>query len=292
MEGWFDLESGVLAMHPLSWIKRPLFFAMVGMKGISKDGGMSFSGRIDSPGCGRFRITKVSAGEISEDAAWFSAAPRLNSTAVFRIRQDLERAKIDISASLFKDYYLEYTRNTDSFTGMLSAVQQGGDVPAITNLIVAAEPYRRKGLTVSQAVYYSSHDINYNDIPEFNAKKRLYDARKQKAYRQCNDRVSNDDITDMSPFAVQGKCFYIASAEVSQWISQSSALVADFGLYLDFLGMEQKSMIRDVIVMGEAPYSYEATSGAALTVPRARVLMHIDKKFEIPDPPESTDPEQ
>lgn len=59
MDGTFDLNSGNLELQPVSWIEEPPSFIMVGMSGNSDDGGATFSGTINSPGCGNFEISEI-----------------------------------------------------------------------------------------------------------------------------------------------------------------------------------------------------------------------------------------
>jgi hypothetical protein len=61
MNGTFNLSPGTLELQPVSWIKEPLFFTMVGMSGSSEDGGTIFSGTINSRGCGNFQISILAA---------------------------------------------------------------------------------------------------------------------------------------------------------------------------------------------------------------------------------------
>ena len=56
MHGTINPVLGILRLTPSYWIKRPAFYTMVPMTGISNDGGAIFTGTIHFPGCTRFSL--------------------------------------------------------------------------------------------------------------------------------------------------------------------------------------------------------------------------------------------
>jgi hypothetical protein len=270
-----------LELQPVSWIKEPLFYTMVPMSGMSADGGASFTGTIDSTGCGNFQLSNIAGASSSPYQAWFAAAPQLTSAQTGTILSDLRSKDITISPDVFGQYITDYMK-------INAAGSTSGNTADAETFIEQAEPYREKGLTVDQAVYYSTNNIAYDDIATFNASKQQYDANKAAALQQCGGNVSYDDITQLSPYSIEGRCFEISATRISQWLNQGSALVADFGLLLDFPNTQQTNTFYNILVIGEGPYSYQAASGAALTIPRAQVLVYLNETLEIPAPPGPT----
>ena len=87
--------------------------------------------------------------------------------------------------------------------------------------------------------------------------------------------IKYKDINEFSPYSVNGKCFFIALF-VSQWHGPREALVNNNSIYIDFPEISSSNRLT-AIIQGEDPYVYTAVSGAELTVPRAVILMDVDK---------------
>jgi hypothetical protein len=174
-------------------------------------------------------------------------------------------------------------------------------------ITLSAWPYYQQGIPVDKAIYYAQNNVPLDQISDFDAKQKelqeekvTYEQQKQNVINdQCGGSITQANITQMSPYAVQGKCFEIEEASVSQWLNQNSALVTSViadstsflmamsgntpsgNILLDFPDSQQQTNgIGDVVVQGEAPFSYTATSGAQLTIPRAKILMYINSNFE------------
>jgi hypothetical protein len=61
MRGHIDLSGGTIRLRPVAWIDRPgPLWSMVGLDGVSDDGGLSFSGNVTrAPGCREFFVTRA-----------------------------------------------------------------------------------------------------------------------------------------------------------------------------------------------------------------------------------------
>lgn len=59
MRGTVDLARGLLRLMPERWMNRPgESWSMVGLDGVSRDGGRSFQGEVAGPGCTTFSLSR------------------------------------------------------------------------------------------------------------------------------------------------------------------------------------------------------------------------------------------
>ncbi len=131
------------------------------------------------------------------------------------------------------------------------------DAPGLTQDFETAITLHQKGLSTAQSMYFAAVGVPYNDIPSFVASKTVYDEQKKAALQKCGGAIDEqDDITQLSPYAIQGKCFFVDGTSVSQWLDQNSALVDNDNLYFDFPdSRQQTNSIGETIVFGEEPYT-------------------------------------
>lgn len=60
VRGTFYLAGGRLDLHPVSWLSQPVGYTMVGLSGISSDGGETFEGNVlQGSGCTTFAVHRV-----------------------------------------------------------------------------------------------------------------------------------------------------------------------------------------------------------------------------------------
>ena len=128
--------------------------------------------------------------------------------------------------------------------------------------VSAVREYLAKGYDLKQAVYYTSHGIEPDQVGEYERMKSI-----------CHD--SYHDVAELfylSPFASNGKCFQILTVIIQQWLVPTVGLGSTgIGLVLvDFDQAPTNQIIVAGIFLGEGAYQYESVIGSFQTVPRLK----------------------
>lgn len=170
--------------------------------------------------------------------------------------------------------------------------------------ILAAQDLHAHGLSYARAIYYVRNGVKYADIGDydrkiaaFNAERQEYQRRRQAAVQgACGARpvASPLALAELSPYAVQGRCFVLGGIGIfgiCQWVSSTVALVDRCNMMIEFQNAPDNVMtlmVTPFLVIGEEPFVYTAVLGNMRTIPSVRVIMQLDPRFEgapLPLPP-------
>lgn len=146
-------------------------------------------------------------------------------------------------------------------------------------VVLNAVDLMRAGYSAQQAADYAENGVTRSGVAAYRRQKAKAQADAQAAAARkaavsaalavkCPGGVeSGNVIFQMSPFAIEGKCYRLTPLPVGQWESATEALILVMGTPIDIetdVPMTGQ-MTPSGLYVGEAPLQYQAVSGEAST---------------------------
>jgi hypothetical protein len=82
MTGSININSDQLHFQPRSWLSQPPHYVMVGLEGVSRDAGRTFTGRVVGSGCSSFSIARFEPSPIDPREQFALASKYLRGATI------------------------------------------------------------------------------------------------------------------------------------------------------------------------------------------------------------------